>query len=315
MYYNYLGNTGLKVSKICFGSLTVGPLQANLPLDKSLEVFKTAFDLGINFIDTAEIYENYDHIRNALKSCNKDIIISTKCYAYTRDMMKESLEKARKELDRDVIDIFLLHEQESILTVKGHWEAIEYLLEAKAKGLVKAIGLSTHHIKGVEACIQVPELEIIHAIVNYKGIGILDGNIEQMLNTLQKAQELGKGIYGMKPIGGGNLLKNAEKALKWSFARPELDAVALGMQSVEEVKVNVAYLENKIPNPKDVEKVKQKTRKLHIEDYCEGCGACVKRCPQHCLSIKEGKVTVDRDRCVLCSYCASVCPLFAIKVV
>ena len=155
MEYNKLGSTKLEVSKICFGSLTLSPLQANLSLDESFKLLKAAFDNGINFIDTAEIYENYPQLKEALKHNDQDIIVSTKCYAYTKEMMKDSLEKARRELDRDVIDIFLLHEQESMLTIKGHWEAVEYLIKAKEAGLVKAIGISTHHTKAVEAFLEI----------------------------------------------------------------------------------------------------------------------------------------------------------------
>lgn len=315
MQYNQLGKTGLEVSKICFGSLTLSPLQANLSLDESSRVLQAAFDNGINFIDTAEIYENYAQLKYALSKTDKDIIISTKCYAYSKEMMKESLEKARKELDRDVIDIFMLHEQESMLTIKGHWEAIEYLLEAKDKGLVKAIGISTHHIKAVEAFLEIPELEIIHPIVNYKGLGILDGSIDEMLALLKKAKDLNKGVFGMKPIGGGNFLKDAKNAFSWSLNRPELDSVAIGMQSVEEVMVNLAWLNKIEPENSYINKLKNKKRFLHIDDYCEGCGACVKRCGHGALSIKNEQAVVDTSKCILCSYCASVCPLFAIKVI
>ncbi|SMB95606.1 Predicted oxidoreductase [Desulfonispora thiosulfatigenes DSM 11270] len=315
MKYSQLGKTGIEVSKMCFGSLTMGPLQANLSLDNSLKLLQVAFNNGINFIDTAEIYENYPLIKNALKTAPHDIVISTKCYAYTEEMMKKSLEKARKELDRDVIDIFLLHEQESMLTVKGHWEAIEYLLKAKSKGLIRAIGLSTHHIKGVEAVIETDELEIVHPIVNYKGLGILDGNIEEMLSLLQKAKKLGKGIYGMKPIGGGNFLNDAKNAFEWAFNRSELDAIAIGMQSIDEVMVNLSWLKGTTPDSNYLNKLKNKKRKLHIEDYCEGCGACVKRCSHSALVLKNNKAIVDTKKCIMCSYCASVCPLFAIKVI
>jgi len=315
MEYRYLGNTNLKVSKVCFGALTIGPLQANLPVKNGSEIIKHAVTQGVNFIDTAELYGTYPYIKEALKDIQKEIVIATKSYAYNKALMAKSLENARHELDRDVIDIFLLHEQESILTVKGHWEAVEYLLKAKSLGIVKAIGLSTHTIKGVEAALQVPELEIIHAIVNYQGLGILDGNITEMLSLLKRCKNMGKGIYGMKPIGGGNLLSDAHKALKWAFQRSELDAVAVGMQSQAEVNINTALSEGKEPASSDLEKVKNKKRSLHIEDYCEGCGACVVKCPQKALKLEDGQARVDKEKCVLCGYCGAVCPHFAIKIV
>ena len=172
MQYEYLGNTGIHVSKLCFGSLTLGPLQANLAIDEGVQIIEKAVNLGVNFIDTAELYQTYSYIKKAQEKLNKNLIVATKSYSHTKKMMAASLEKARRELNRDVIDIFLLHEQESILTVKGHYEALEYLLEAKTKGKIRAVGLSTHTIKGVEAALEFSEIEIIHPIVNYRGLEI-----------------------------------------------------------------------------------------------------------------------------------------------
>jgi len=313
--YEYLGNTNILVSKLCFGSLTISPLQANLPIDDGANIIKHALDLGVNFLDTAELYANYPYIKRVQQMTDKELIIATKAYSYTGAMMQKSLEKARREMDRDVIDIFLLHEQESRLTVKGHWEALEYLLEAKVKGLVRAVGISTHHIKGVEAALEFSEIEIIHPIVNFKGLGILDGSIAEMLELLKKAKELGKGIYGMKPIGGGNLLNDARKALTWAFNRPELHAVAVGMQSIAEVETNVALLEGKNPPIEFLSGLNNKKRYLHIEEYCEGCGLCALKCSHNALMVADGRVQVNHERCILCGYCGAACPNFSIKII
>lgn len=315
MFYTQLGNTEIIVSKLCFGSLTISPLQANLPVEEGASLIKYAFDLGVNFIDTAELYNNYAYIRRAQKMINKDLIVATKSYGYTREMMKKSLEKARRELDRDMIDLFLLHEQESNLTVKGHWEALEYLLEAKAKGMVRAVGLSTHHIKGVEAAIEFPELEIIHPIVNQRGLGILDGNIDAMLERLTQAKLMGKGIYGMKPIGGGNLMAEAIDSLNWAFERSQLHSVAVGMQSIAEIETNVAIARGKNPPIEYLNQLKTKQRRLHLEEYCEGCGRCVDKCSHHALQLLNNRAVVNQAKCVLCGYCGAVCPNFSIKIV
>ena len=78
-------------------------------------------------------------------------VISTKTYAWSSESAKSSLDQARRALDLDVIDIVLLHEQESLLTMDGHREAFSYLLAQKEKGVVRAVGLSTHAIEPVLA--------------------------------------------------------------------------------------------------------------------------------------------------------------------
>ena len=118
-------------------------------------VIRRALAGGVNFIDTAQLYRSYAHIREAVKGLERpeDVIIATKSYDFTRDGMAASLEEARRELDLDVIPIFLLHEQESEHTLRGHRPALDYLLEAKA-GDCEGSRHSTHHIQGVLAAAE-----------------------------------------------------------------------------------------------------------------------------------------------------------------
>lgn len=292
----------------------MGPLQTNMTPEAGAEVILRAFELGVNFIDTAELYETYAHIRKALSRWDKDVVISSKCYAYTAEGAEKSLEKARKELDRDVIDIFMMHEQETRLTLRGHREALEYYLAAKQKGIVRAVGVSTHNVEVVEACSEMPEIDVIHPLVNRTGLGIGDGTLEDMLKAVKKAHEAGKGIYSMKPIGGGNLIGSFEESLKFVLDIPYIHSIALGMQNVNEVEMNVRLFNGeKVP-----EEIKQSLgrvpRKLHIDFWCEGCGKCVERCKQKALYLQDGKAHVHKDKCVLCGYCSSVCKQFAIKI-
>ena len=89
--------------------------------------------------------------------------------------MVEALEDARQRLQRDVIDIFMLHEQESIHTIRGHWPALEVLFEAKAKGIVRAVGISTHCVAIILRA-QVPEIEVISPLIN-PSLGIIEAQL------------------------------------------------------------------------------------------------------------------------------------------
>lgn len=310
-----LGNTGIEVSKLCFGSLTMTPFQANLSIKEGAQLIQYAYAKGINFIDTAEIYENYRYIKEALKGIRReDYVITTKCYAYTKEMAKESLDLALRELDTDYIDIFLLHEQESIHTLRGHYEAIEYFLEAKKIGKIRAIGISTHRVEGVYAATQFDEIEIVHPIVNKEGIGIQDGTVLDMLNIIERAYNMGKGIYGMKPLGGGHLITQAEDAFNFVKEIPFIHSFAIGMQSKEEVDCNVNLMETGQVPENLKEKLRKKKRKLIVADYCIGCGNCVKTCNQDGIQVINGKA-IPNENCILCGYCARNCPEFCIKVI
>lgn len=330
------------------GSLTVSKMQAALPLDEAAEVLAYAFDSGINFVDTAQYYENYDIIRLALKKCRvpEKVMLSTKTYAYSRELAIEAVEEARRETNRDVIDLFMLHEQESYDTLRGHRDALDYLFECRERGIIRAVGASTHHTALVHGLLRLIDdgytPDVCHPLYNKEGIGIADGSESDMTAALTLAHERGLGIFAMKALGGGHLCASAEDALRFVLDQPFIDAVAVGMQSFEEVDANLRFLRSGYFSDEDKRLLASKHRSLHVEEYCEGCGSCVKRCSEGALRLE--KVTDDEDtaqydfsaqflrdsamsntttklravpdnaKCVRCGYCTKVCPVFALKV-
>lgn len=314
MEYRMLGKTGIRVSRLCFGGLIVGPVQQNLPPDVGGEVMAYAIERGINFFDTAELYGTYEHIRHAMRRTGRyDIVISTKTYAYNRELAHKAVEDARRALDRDVIDIFMLHEQESIHTLRGHAEALDTLFEYKAKGILRAVGASTHRVAGVEGVIA-KHLDVLHPLLNVDGLGISDGNRAQMEDAVRRAHEQGIGVFTMKALGGGNLFRRAEEAFRYILSFDGADAVAVGMQHIDEVAANLRFFEDGCFLDADKEQLARKSRRLHIDDWCVGCGACAERCGQHALRIEGGQAVCDSSRCILCGYCSRVCPEWAIKI-
>lgn len=316
MQYNLLGRTGIRVSELCYGTLTFSPLQADLPPERAGELLRYAFSRGINFLDTAQYYSNYPHIRAGLKSWNGDVVISTKCYAYDKAGAESALEEARRELDRDVIDIFMLHEQESIYTLKGHMEALETFWNYKEKGVIRAVGASTHHVAAVRGAMSVG-LDVLHPLINLEGIGIADGTREEMEAALTDASALGIGIYTMKSLGGGNLFRRAEECLRYAFSLPFAASRAIGMQSEEEIDANVTFAETGAFRPEEKKALEGRRRHLIVEEECIGCGNCAKKCSQKAIKLINGQkpAVVDLEKCVLCGYCAKSCPVCAIKVI
>lgn len=308
----------ITVSKLCFGSLTVGKLQANLPLERGAEVIAYALSRGVNFIDTAQLYENYDYIRLALQKSGHpdDVVISTKTYAYSRELAREAVEEARCALDRDVIDIFMLHEQESEHTLRGHREALEYLFECRERGIIRAVGASTHNVALIRGVLKLGlPLDVVHPIYNMRSVGITDGSVDDMRAAMEDAKAAGIGIFAMKPLGGGHLFAEAADALNYVLDTPCVDAVAVGMQSETEVDANIAFFESRQFPPEADRALRLKRRRLIIEDYCIGCHACIDRCRSHALYVEGVTTMCDHDKCRLCGYCVPVCPVFAIKVI
>jgi predicted aldo/keto reductase-like oxidoreductase len=261
------------------------------------------------------------------KDAAKNIIISTKSYACTKQEAKDALDEALFELEREYIDIFMLHEQESIHTLNGHSDALEYLFEMKEKGRIKAVGISTHHIAGVLGAVEWNKnrknsrgkLDIIHPIYNIKALGICDGNADfqirlaEMESALKIAKENGIFIFAMKALGGGNLFSNASEAFDFVLNKPFIDSIAVGMKSFLEVDSNILYFaERKFTHEYYTGDINSKH--LHIDEWCTGCGKCESICPANALTVKESAMC-DAGKCVLCGYCSSVCRDFAIKII
>jgi len=304
-----LGKSNISVSRLCFGALTIGPLQANMSVADGGDVIAYALEQGVNFIDTAQLYRTYTHIRHALEVTQKfDTVIASKTYAYDRKSAIAAIEEARCELNRDYIDIFLLHEQENEHTLRGHREAFDYLCECKADGIIRAVGISTHHVAGVRAASEFDEIDVIHPMFNKTGLGIVDGTIDEMLAAIKVAVDKNIGIYAMKVLGGGNLIGDVHSALDFALNEPSIHSIAIGMQSTAEVDWNIAKFDGSTQ-----EQLPTRMRRLHIESWCDACGECVAACKQSALTCGE-MLMVDAEKCVLCGYCAAACEGFCIKV-
>lgn len=304
-----LGNLNKKVSRICFGALTLGGLQAKATDMTIKNTVAAAIDHGINFFDTAEIYESHHIVRQAI-TLNPDLVVSSKSYAYEPKQARLAVENCMREIGRDYIDIFLLHETIGKDTIYGHMPAIDTYLKLKQEGKIGHFGYSTHHIQAVKDVVYFPQVEILHAIINYKGLGIVDGDREQMETAIAAAHARGIGFFAMKAFGGGHLLADRVRAARYFDDKPYIDCIALGMQSPQEVKHNVELFMqgSHVPAP-DI-----KSKKVQIMDWCQICGNCQKICPQNAISMSDKCAIIDESKCVLCGYCGSGCKELAIKI-
>lgn len=312
-----LGQTQLAVSEMCFGVLPMGPLQAKISEEAGGELILAALRQGVNFIDTAEIYQTYPHIRRALDQFNGEVIIATKSPAHTYADMENSIELALKSLGREQIEIFLLHAARVTPAVfEERAGAFQCLIDYKEKGILKAIGISTHVVPVVRRAAEIPNVDIIFPIVNKLGMGIVDGSIEDMLAAIRKAYNAGKGLYGMKALAGGHLITDLKEAFDFVRQIPELSSIAVGMVKPEELEMNLKiFNDEELPVNLTIGNLKA-SKKLHIlTNICKGCGTCVETCPNAALFLVDGKAQVNLDSCILCGYCNPVCPEFALRLV
>ena len=310
-----LGTTGMNVSIAGFGVLPMGPSQLALPVEEGAEIIRYALKNGINFLDTAQYYRTYPYIRKALETGEfDDVIICSKSLCQDYEGMMEAILEAREALNRDMIDIFLMHEVRSgqLEERSGAWQALK---DAKAKGLVRAIGLSTHHIDITRSAASIQNLDVVFPLINYAGLGIRKGDTfgtkEEMLKAIIECHKSGKGVFSMKAFGGGSLTGHYQEALDYVFSQNAIDSVMIGFGKISEVDDLLSYLDgsmDKTYNP-DISK-----KKVYInQEDCEGCGACKAACPAGAIFYNEnGLAEVDHEKCLTCGYCSPVCPVRAV---
>ena len=315
MQKKFLGNTGIKVSIAGFGVLPMGPSQLSLPVEEGAKIIAYALEHGINFLDTAQYYRTYPYISSALKMGSfEDVVICSKSLCEDYDGMMDAVLEARKALGREVIDIFLVHEVRSgqLSLRQGAWKALK---DAKKEGLVRAIGLSTHHVDITKAAASMEELDVVFPLINYAGLGIRKGDSfatkEEMLEAISQCHAAGKGVFSMKAFGGGSLTGHYQEALDYVFSKPEIDSVMIGFGKISEVDDLLSYLGgtmDKSYNP-DISK-----KRVYInQEDCEGCGSCKAACPAGAIFYNEnGLAEVDHSKCLTCGYCSPVCPVRAV---
>jgi predicted aldo/keto reductase-like oxidoreductase len=311
-----LGSTGMRVNRLIFGTLPLGPLQANLSAREGGALIRHALESGITLIDTAELYGTYPHIREALSGFSGEVLIASKTHATTAADARSHVEKALKELALERLDIVHIHGARLSDPFADRAEVLEELLLMKQEGKVAHVGLSSHYIAAFRAAASHPEIEVVHPLINRTGMGIMDGSAEEMTEAIASCSESGKGVYAMKALAGGNLISEARASIRYVLGLPGVDALALGMLSREEIDANLKLCSEGYADDETWGILEKRRRKFKImEKFCKGCGACVDACTAHALVLENGVATVKEEECILCGYCAAACPEFLIRVV
>lgn len=311
-----LGQTGLDIAPLVYGTLPLGPLQANLSPAEGGRLIRYALEAGVTLLDTAELYGTYAHLREGVAGYTGEVRIATKTHASDAKTARQHVEKALRELNREHLEIVHLHGARIIDPFTERAEVFEALLTMQQEGLIGHVGLSTHYIGAVRKAIAHPEVSVLHPLINRAGRGILDGSAAEMADAIAAAAAAGKGVYAMKALAGGNLIAEARQALAYVRDLPGVHALALGMLSEREIGANLGLMCRRELDDQIWTELESRRRRLKIMTaFCKGCGVCAEVCTEKGLALIDGKAVVDEETCVLCGYCAAACPEFIIRVV
>jgi len=309
-----LGRTGLSVTKLCFGSLSMK--LDGTALERGAELIAHAVGRGVRFMDCAEIYHTHPHVGEGLKRAGAgDVVVASKSNARTREEMERAFEAARGELGLACVDLFSLHgvrDREDWRARSGAWDCLG---ELKRDGLIRARGVTTHSQRFVRTASSIPEIQAIMAMINVEGHGVNDGTREEMEGALRGAHEAGKGTIAMKPLAGGLFYKRVKEAFDYVLSLDFLDSVAVGMITPEEVDLNLAHFGATELTEELVLRVKARKKRMNVRPWCKGCGDCEEACQNDAINVTDGKAVIAEEKCVVCGYCGLDCPSSALKVI
>lgn len=311
-----LGRTEIEIHPLVFGTLPLGPLQAGLPSAEGGRLVRHALERGVNLIDTAELYGTYPAIREALSGYRGEVYLATKTHADNAAEARRHIEGALRDLGRDRLDIVHLHGARLADPFVERAAVFEELVKMREEGKIRHLGLSSHYISAVRRAAVHPEIDVIHPLINQRGMGILDGPADAMAAAIAGAADAGKGVYAMKALAGGNLIANARSSLEYVLGVRGVHGVAVGMLSEGEIEANLDLFAGE-PREEGVwSELESRRRRLRIMDrFCKGCGQCLPACASKTIAVREGKARVDESTCILCGYCAAACPEFIIRVI
>lgn len=241
-----LGKTGLKVSRIAMGSGTVGGNKASnqtrLGMDKFIELTHHAYERGIRFYDMADSYGSQPFFGKAIQTLPREkITLLTKLWTHPDgsnriEPVRENLDRMRRELNTDYIDILLMH-----CMTRGDWTEnrthyMDGLSKAKQDGIIKKVGVSCHNLEALDKAAESPWVDVIMARINPFGTN-MDGSPDTVKAILRKAQKNGKGIIGMKIFGEGKHVSDEERERSIHFALTEgnIHCMTLGLESIAQM--------------------------------------------------------------------------------
>jgi len=235
-----LGKTGIEVTRLFQGTGTNGVGKASnqtrgLGHDGLVELLRAGVDQGVTTWDLADQYGTHPHAKGALKTVGRDkVVVMTKTHARTENEMRADLDRFRQEIGTDVLDIVLLHCMMSADWPKERAGAMAVLTEAKAKGIVRAHGVSCHDFGALKAAAASDWVEVDLARLNPAGV-IMDAPVEEVLPVLADMKRKGKGIIGMKILGAGRLRDRMDDALQYALASPVLDCFTIGAENRQQL--------------------------------------------------------------------------------
>ena len=310
-----LGSTGICVNKNGFGAL---PVQ-RVTKEDAVYLLRKAYDGGIRFFDTARAYsDSEEKLGAAFEGMREKVFISTKTMAKDVEGFWKDLETSLSLLKTDYIDIYQFHNP-SFCPKPGDGTGLyEAMLEAKAQGKIRHIGITNHRMSVAEEIIESGLYETLQFPFSY-----ISG--EQELELVNKCKAANMGFIAMKGLSGG-LITNSAAAYAFEA---QYDGVLpiWGVQREKELDEFLSYIDNPPRMTGEIKAVIDHDRAELCGEFCRGCGYCmpcpagieINNCARMSLLLRRspsaehlspaGQAKMKKiEGCLHCNRCKAKCP-------
>lgn len=265
MEYITLGKTGLRVSRMGFGGIPIQKVDASV----THALMERLAQRGVNYIDTARGYTvSEQFLGEALEGgLREKFVIATKSMARTKEAMARDIDISLKNLRTDYIDLYQIHnpsmaELEQVIAPGG---ALEALMEAKAAGKIRHLGLTAHMAAVFERALELDWVETVMFPYN-----IVETQDEELM---AKCREKNVGFICMKPMAGG-ALEDARLALRFIRQNENVSVVIPGMYDIREIDENLSAMEDISALTSDELAKIETIRKELGTQFCRRCNYC-----------------------------------------
>ncbi len=256
-----LGKSGIETSLLGIGTgVHAGNRTSFLTKQdkqKSLDLLHHAYDLGIRNFDCADSYGTHGIVAEALaKKDRKEYTLTSKIWVRGGGIPEPErpdanivVDRFRKELKTDYIDLVQIHcmvDQNWTETQKKQMDILENL---KAKGIIKAHGVSVHSLDAMKAAVKSPWVDVLHARINPYGMAMDKPDPKEVVEVIQQLHKAGKGVIGMKLVGDGNLRNDSKKiddSLRFVLGLGCVDMMIVGFEEKEQIDNYIGRIEKSL---------------------------------------------------------------------
>lgn len=310
-----LGKTGITVEKNSFGAL---PIQ-RISKQEAVRLLRKAYEHGVTFYDTARFYtDSEEKVGEAFAGMRKKVYIATKTGAVTAEGFWKDLQVSLKNLQTDYIDIYQFHNP-SFCPKPGDGSGLyEAMLEAKAKGMIRHIGITNHRLHVAHEAIDSGLYETLQFPFCYLAT-------QKDLELVDKCRQANMGFIAMKALSGG-LITNSAAAYAF-LAQYENVLPIWGVQRERELDEFLSYIDNPPSMTEEIRSVIAHDRKELLGEFCRGCGYCmpcpmgieinncarmslmIRRAPSAAQLTAESQAKMKKiESCIHCNQCKAKCP-------